>query len=85
MRDILVAATIIVPLVMALTKVIKNELGSTKHLPAINCIAGIIIGLIFALTTNESMAIYGWAGLLSGLSAGGFYDLGKSYEKGEDK
>ncbi len=86
MTEILTAASIIGAVVLGVTQLIKKQIPDNKWLPVINVIAGIFIGLIFAVTINGSgaLAIYGWAGALSGLAAGGFYDLGAGFMK-EDK
>lgn len=75
MKDILVAVPAISALIYAVISVIKSELPNNKHIPAINCLAGILIGLIYALTTGENPVVYAWAGLIAALTASGFYDL----------
>lgn len=78
MESILTATTAIVVLVMATTGVAKKFFTEdNKWLPIINIVVGIFIGLLYAITiVKGDLAIYGWAGFISGLSAGGFYDLG---------
>ena len=84
MKEILVAVPIISAVVFGTTSLIKKEAPMNKHLPVINCVTGISLGLIYALTINHGdFSVYGWAGFISGLSAGGFYDLtqtGKEWE-----
>ncbi|OFI46768.1 hypothetical protein BG262_02925 [Floricoccus penangensis] len=85
MDKIIAVVPVIGTLVFAVTSLIKKELPNNKHLPVINCVTGISLGLIYALTiVRGEFAIYGWAGFIAGLSAGGFYDLGKSYLGGKD-
>lgn len=80
MENILTAASIIAALVMGATGVTKKFFTNDyKWLPIINIVVGIFIGLFYAITiVKGDYAIYGWAGFISGLSAGGFYDLGAS-------
>ncbi len=84
MTEILTAASIIGAVVLGVTQLIKKQIPDNKWLPVINVIAGIFIGLIYSITINGSgdLAVYGWAGALSGLAAGGFYDLGAGFVKG---
>lgn len=78
MENILLAASGIGVLVMGTTGVAKKFFTTdNKWLPIINIVVGIFIGLIYAITVVKGdYSIYGWAGFISGLSAGGFYDLG---------
>lgn len=80
MEQILAAASIIVALVMGATGVTKKFFTNDyKWLPIINIVVGIFIGLFYAITiVKGDYAVYGWAGFISGLSAGGFYDLSVS-------
>ena len=77
MEEILLATSIIVPIVMGLTGVTKTIIKDNKWLPIVNIAVGIFIGLFYAVTiVKGDIATFGWAGALAGLSAGGFYDLG---------
>lgn len=83
MKEILVATTVVSTLIFSVISFIKSELPNTKHIPVINCIAGISIGILYALSMGENPIIYAWAGLISALTASGFYDLtqtGKEWE-----
>lgn len=84
MTEILTAASIIGAVVLGVTQLIKMQIPNNKWLPVINVVTGIFIGLIYSITINSGgdLAIYGWAGALSGLAAGGFYDLGASFVQG---
>lgn len=78
MNEILAAATIIVTVVIAVSSLIKTQISNAKRLPIINILVGIFVGGGYAISFEPSkLAIYIWAGFLSGLAAGGFYDLGK--------
>lgn len=76
MNEILTAATVIVPVVIGATAAVKTQISDNKVLPIVNVAIGIFIGVIYALSiVKGDVAIYAWAGAISGLSAGGFYDL----------
>lgn len=76
MNEILTASTIIVPVVMGVTAAVKSQISDNKVLPIVNVAIGIFIGVVYALSiVKGDVAIYAWAGAISGLSAGGFYDL----------
>lgn len=78
MNEILAAATIIVTVVMALSTAIKTQITNTKRLPIINVVIGLFIGGGWAICfAHDQFAVFVWAGLIAGLAAGGFYDLGK--------
>lgn len=82
MEHILTAATVIVGVVMAVTALIKQLIPNNKWLPVINIVLGTITGLIYAFTmVPDELVVFGWAGFLSGLAAGGFYDLGAGFVK----
>lgn len=78
MNEILTAATVIVPLVMAATGMVKKSfVNDNKVLPYLNVAIGLLISLLYAFTiVKGDLEIYGWAGFIAGLAAGGFYDLG---------
>lgn len=78
MNEILAAATIIVSAVMAISTMIKSQITDAKRLPVINVIVGVFIGGGYAISfAHDQFAVFVWAGLIAGLAAGGFYDLGK--------
>lgn len=76
MNEILTATAIIGAVILATTQMIKQVVSDYKWLPILNVLIGIAIGMIYALTiVKGDLAIYAWAGAISGLGAGGFYDL----------
>lgn len=76
MNEILLAASVIGAIVMAVTQMVKQVVEDNKWLPIVNVVIGILVGVVYAVTIVKSdIAIYAWAGALSGLGAGGFYDL----------
>ena len=83
MEQILTAATVIVGVVMAVTGLVKQMIPNNKLLPVINILLGTVVGVIYAATmVPDQLIVFGWAGFLSGLAAGGFYDLGAGFIKG---
>lgn len=83
MEHILTAATVIVGVVMAVTGLVKKMIPDNKWLPIINIVLGVVIGLSYAASmVPDQLVVFGWAGFLSGLAAGGFYDLGAGFVKG---
>lgn len=82
MEHILTAATVIVGVVMAVTGLVKQMIPNNKLLPVINILLGTTVGVVYAATmVPDQLIVFGWAGFLSGLAAGGFYDLGAGFIK----
>lgn len=76
MDEILTATSVISVVVLGVTQIIKQTAINNKWLPFLNVVFGLIIGISYALTVvHGEIAIYAWAGILAGMSAGGFYDL----------
>lgn len=76
MDNILTAVAVIGTFILAATQMVKQVVSDNKWLPIINLLIGILIGLIYAITiVGGELAVYAWAGAISGLGAGGFYDL----------
>lgn len=76
MNEILTATAIIGAVILASTQMIKQAVNDNKWLPILNVLIGIVIGVVYALTiVSGQVAVYAWAGAISGLGAGGFYDL----------
>lgn len=79
MQQILITATFLAPLIVGLTALIKTQLNDFRFLPVINVIAGILLGLFYAMSfIQEDIVLYAWAGFVAGLAAGGLFDLGSS-------
>ncbi|MGG5340154.1 hypothetical protein IGJ48_002866 [Enterococcus pernyi] len=76
MDEILTATSVISVIVLGVTQIVKQTAINNKWLPFLNVVFGLIIGTSYALTVvHGEIAIYAWAGILAGMSAGGFYDL----------
>lgn len=75
MDNILTAVSVIGAVVLGATGLVKKTSMDNKYLPYINVAVGIVLGLVYAMTiVKGDYAVYGWAGFIAGLSAGGFYD-----------
>lgn len=87
MKGILIAASVIAPLVVGATGLIKTQLDNYRILPVINVITGILLGILFAMSfTPEEIILYAWAGFVAGLAAGGLFDLGVSvFDQDDDQ
>lgn len=82
MEHILTAATVITGSVMGVTGLVKQMIPNNKWLPVINIFLGTAVGIVYAATmVPDQLIVFGWAGFLSGLAAGGFYDLGAGFIK----
>lgn len=76
MDNILTATGVIGAIIFGSTQLIKQVVPDNKWLPILNVVIGIFIGLAYAYTmVGGELAVYAWAGAISGLGAGGFYDL----------
>jgi hypothetical protein len=85
MKEILLAATVISPLIVGITGLIKTQISNYRILPVINLIAGILLGVSYALSfVQEDIILYAWAGAAAGLAASGLFDLGSSVIKQDD-
>nr|WP_216682479.1 holin [Enterococcus innesii] len=79
MKGILIAASVIAPLVVGFTGLIKTQFDNYRILPVINVITGILLGVLFAMSfTPGEVILYAWAGAVAGLAASGLFDLGSS-------
>lgn len=87
MKEILIAASIITPLVLGLTALIKTQVNTYKILPVVNVIAGILLAVLYAISfAADEVVLYAWAGFVAGLAAGGLFDLGVSvFDQDDDQ
>lgn len=77
MENILIAVGVISLIVLGATQILKQMVSNKKYLPVANVVIGVVIGVAYAVTiVKGDLAIYAWAGIIAGMSAGGFYDLG---------
>ncbi|WP_096190315.1 holin [Evansella halocellulosilytica] len=86
MNSVLVLATTITPVVLALVELWKITLNiKKKRLPLLSVFIGGIVGGVAYPFTDLELVLRLWAGVLSGLAAVGLFELGKYQLKGEDR
>lgn len=77
MTEILTISSIITPLIVGVTELVKGQTGRRKLLPISNVITGILLSGLYALSfVPQDIILYLWAGAIAGLAAGGLFDLG---------
>ena len=85
MTNILIATTVVAPVISALVNVLKDQFqlsGKTVSLLAI--LIGFLVGLAYSLTiVHGDYASYCWGGLIAGLSAIGYYEI--AFKGGNDE
>ena len=81
MEIILMLATIISPIVLAVIELIKRTINVPKRfLPLLAVAVGLIVGGASFPFTDLDIAMRLWAGGLAGLSATGLFELTKNRE-----
>ncbi len=85
MEQVLLFATVLAPVILALNEGVKKTINLPKNLlPAIGLFLGFIVGAAAYPFTNMDLVLRLWAGGLSGLSSVGLFELGK-YREGNTK
>lgn len=78
MEEVLVFATIVLPIVTALVELLKKTFPISKNLiPAISVVVGIIIGAAAYPFTDLELVLRLWAGGFAGLAGTGLFELVK--------
>lgn len=81
MEEILIFATVLAPIILALVELIKRTVNVKNNLiPLTALVVGLIIGVIAIPFTDLDIVYRLWAGGLSGLSAVGLFELGAKNE-----
>ena len=82
MDEILVLATIIAPVVLAVTEMFKRW-GHTKpnYLPCVALLIGLFVGYAAFPFSDLSLVERFWSGGLAGLAATGLFELGSRGKK----
>ena len=85
MQQILITAGIVAPIISAIVNVVKTQFKlDGKQVSALALVLGIIVGLTYAATiVRGDYAVYGWGGLIAGLSAISYYELAFKNKKGD--
>lgn len=88
MQEIMVLATVIAPIIGAVTELIKRTVVIKKnYVPILAFAVGLLIGFIATPFTTLDITYRLWAGGFAGLSATGLFELinqRTGYTKGDD-
>lgn len=85
MTEVLLFATVIVPIVLGVVELIKKTVSETlskNFIPLIALAVGIFIGFAGQPFTDLDLVMRLWSGFLAGLSATGLYELGNNRNEG---
>lgn len=81
MTNLLIFATILAPIILAVVELIKRTAPIKKnYIPLIAFAVGVFIGFAASPFTDLDIVLRLWAGGLAGLSATGLFELGNKYE-----
>lgn len=81
MTDILIFATILAPIILAVTELFKRTFPMPKNIiPLIAFAVGLFIGFAASPFTDLDVVLRLWAGGLAGLTATGLFELGTPSE-----
>lgn len=76
MNSIIAATAFVGVFAGIIVEVIKRaDLVSTRYLPALSIVIGMITGFVMATGFNQDLAVYIAAGFIGGATASGVYDL----------
>lgn len=77
MEQVLIFATILSPIILALMEVVKRTVViKNNFLPLIALIVGVFVGFIAQPFTDLDVVLRLWSGGLAGLAATGLFELG---------
>lgn len=81
MTDVLIFATILAPIILAVVQLVKVTVNIPKnYIPLIAFAVGIFIGFAASPFTDLELVLRLWAGGLAGLSATGLFELGNKHD-----
>ncbi len=76
MQEVLVFATIIAPIILALVELVKQTVNFPKnYIPLVAVILGLAVGVAAQPFTGLGLVLHLWAGGLAGLSATGLFQF----------
>lgn len=82
MQEILIFATIIMPIATGVTEVVKRAVNiPKKYVPAASLVIGVAVGAVAIPLTDIDLIARLWGGGLAGLSATGLYELAFQKQK----
>lgn len=77
MTDILIFASILAPIILALVELVKRTLVvPVNFIPVIALVIGLVVGALASTFTDLDLTMRLWSGALSGLAATGLFELG---------
>lgn len=89
MTNVLIFATILAPIILAVTELFKRTFNLPKTIiPLIAFAVGLFIGFAASPFTDMDVVLRLWSGALAGLAATGMYELATPSEgntKGENR
>lgn len=78
MEEVLLFATVLAPIVLALVELVKKTVDlPVNFLPLISLVIGLLVGAAAAPFTDLDLVLRLWAGGFAGLSATGLFELVK--------
>lgn len=81
METILIFATVLSPLVLALIELIKKTIKVRKNVvPLMSLLVGLVVGAISYPFTELELVLRLWAGGFAGLAATGLFEIGNKRE-----
>lgn len=76
MQEVLLFATILAPIILALVEVVKKTVNVKVNLiPLIALVIGLVVGFASQPFTDLDLVLRLWAGGLAGLTATGMFEL----------
>lgn len=86
MEQVLIFATILLPIVTALVELVKRTISLPKNIiPLISLIVGLIIGAAAYPFSDLDLVMRLWAGGFAGLAATGLFELAINKREGSTK
>lgn len=85
MQEVLVFATVISPIILALVEVLKRSFTTipATYVPLVSIVVGLLVGYASVPFTDLDLVLRLWAGGLAGLSATGLFELVRPSKGGE--
>ncbi|MCM3715922.1 holin [Halalkalibacter oceani] len=81
MEAVLLFATVISPVILALVELIKRSVSFPKnYVPAVAFVVGLLVGVVSYPFTDLSLSLRLWAGGLAALAATGLFEVGNNRE-----
>ena len=79
LQDVMLTATILIPILAALVEVLKKAVKLPKNLlPLISVVLGLILGVVSYKFTDLDLVLRLWAGAFAGLTGTGLFEALKT-------